>query len=206
MSSQSKEIFLQLKIGLFMLIIMSFLTGLIYPLFVTGIAELLFPWQAKGSLLFIADKPVGSLLIGQSFNHPKYFWGRPSATHPFPYNAASSRGSNLGPSNPDFLLIVRDRALHLANETNYQERIPVDLVTASGSGLDPDISLKAAYYQVERIARVRHLSPQTILKLIADLTIPRQLWILGEPRINVLTLNLALDKLGTSNVTKTAHA
>jgi K+-transporting ATPase ATPase C chain len=179
-----------------MLLILTLLTGALYPLLVTGIAQGVFPRQAAGSLITQDGRVIGSALIGQPFSNPKYFWGRPSATTPMPYNAASSSGSNLGPTNPALAdaLTARIAALKAADPGN-QAAIPVDLVTASASGLDPDVSLAAADYQVERVARARHLSPERVRSLVARYTQGRTFGILGEPRVNVLALNLALDHL-----------
>jgi potassium-transporting ATPase KdpC subunit len=184
----------QIRPALMALLIFTLLTGVIYPLVVTGVAQLVFPRQANGSLIVRNGQAVGSALIGQQFDDPKYFWGRPSATSPFPYNAASSSGSNLGPANPALLEAVQARvaALKVADPTNTQP-IPVDLVTASGSGLDPDISVAAALYQVPRVARVRGLSETAVRLLVDQYTHGRQFGFLGEPRVNVLELNLALD-------------
>jgi K+-transporting ATPase ATPase C chain len=172
------------------------MTGLIYPLVVTGLAQLVFPRQANGSLITQNGQTVGSTLIGQSFDDPKYFWGRLSATGPFPYNAAASSGSNLGPTNPALLDAVKARiaALQAADPSNTQ-LIPVDLVTASGSGLDPDISVAAALYQIPRVARLRGLSESAVRTLVDKYTTGRQFGFLGEPRVNVLKLNLALDAI-----------
>jgi len=174
--------------------LLSVLTGLVYPLAVTGIGQLLFPWQAKGSLLSVDGRRVGSALIGQNFTERGYFWGRPSATAPQPYNGAASGGSNLGPLNPALTDAVKARiaALRAADPGNDQP-VPVDLVTTSGSGLDPDISLAAARYQVARIARARRLPIKQVSALIERHAARPWLGILGEPRVNVLRLNLALD-------------
>ncbi|HTX05244.1 MAG TPA: potassium-transporting ATPase subunit KdpC [Steroidobacteraceae bacterium] len=179
-----------------LLILMTVITGIAYPLVVTGVANVLFPSQAAGSLIVKDGKPVGSRLIGQPFSDPKYFWSRPSATSPQPYNGLSSGGSNLGPLNPALTDAVKARiaALQAADPSNHAP-IPVDLVTASASGLDPDISLAAAYYQVDRIARLRHLSPDRVRALVAEHAKGRLLGVIGEPRVNVLELNLALDNL-----------
>jgi len=184
------------KSGFFMLVVMTVITGIVYPLLMTAVAQTLFARQANGSLIIKDGKAVGSELIGQPFSSPKYFWSRPSATSPKPYDAASSSGSNLGPTNQALLDAVGDRikALRDADPGNTAP-VPVDLVTASGSGLDPHISPAAAYYQAERVARVRHLNPDRVRELIANHTEKRQFWILGEPRVNVLKLNLDLDKL-----------
>jgi K+-transporting ATPase ATPase C chain len=184
-------------IGLFGLL--TVLTGMIYPLAVTGIARWVFPEQAKGSLILMDGQALGSALIGQPFHDPKYFWGRPSATSPFPYNAAASSGSNLGPLNPALLEAVKARVETIRQSDPSEPKpvpakpIPVDLVTASGSGLDPHISPAAAEYQVNRVAAARGLDAEDVRKLVANHSEGRQLGILGEPRVNVLRLNLALD-------------
>src|SRR5262252_2644427 len=179
------------------LVLFTVITGVVYPVVVTGIAQLVFPAQANGSLITRDGKVVGSSLIGQPFDDPKYFWGRPSATSPFPYNAASSSGSNLGPTNPALYDAVKGRveALRAADPGNTAP-MPVDLVTASGSGLDPHISPAAALYQAGRVARVRKLDEAVVRDLVARHTEGRQLGLLGEPRVNVLALNLALDARG----------
>lgn len=186
----------QLKIGLVFLCLFTVLTGIMYPLFVTGIAQSIFHYKANGSIIETNGKSLGSELIGQPFSDPKYFWGRPSATAPFPYNAASSSGSNYGPSNPALQDEIKARldALKAAAPDNNQP-VPVDLVTSSGSGLDPDISVAAALYQVPRVARYRGLSEQQVRTLVDQFTEGRQFGILGEPRVNVLKLNLALDEV-----------
>jgi potassium-transporting ATPase KdpC subunit len=183
-----------LRPAVVLLILLTAITGIAYPLVVTGVARVLFPGQAAGSLIVKDGKPVGSRLIGQPFSDPKYFWSRPSATSPQPDNGLSSGGSNLGPLNPALTDAVKARiaALQAADPSNHAP-VPVDLVTASGSGLDPDISLAGAYYQADRIARLRHLSPDRVRALIADQARGRWLGMLGEPRVNVLELNLALD-------------
>lgn len=177
-------------------ILLSIITGLLYPLLVTGIGQVLFPKQAAGSLIEREGKAVGSRLIGQNFTDPKYFWGRPSATGPYPYNAAASSGSNLGPLNPALKEAVETRvkALRIADPGNTAS-IPIDLVTASASGLDPHVSPAAAEYQVARVAQARGLAPETVQNLVAQQTKDRQWGIFGEPRVNVLELNLALDQL-----------
>lgn len=186
----------QLRIALILLLSFTVITGIIYPSIVTGIAQLLFPWEANGSLIKQNNIIIGSKLIGQSFTDPKYFWGRPSATTPYPYNALLSTGSNLGPSNPVLLTLIKQRIeiLHKADPQNLQ-LIPVDLVTASASGLDPEISPLAAYYQVHRVALARGVSENLIKKLVDQNIQYRTLGILGEPRVNVLYLNKALDSL-----------
>ncbi|MDE2606569.1 MAG: potassium-transporting ATPase subunit KdpC [Burkholderiales bacterium] len=176
--------------------LLTIVVGLVYPGVVTGIARAAFPWQADGGLVLKDGRPVGSALIGQAFSDPKHFWGRPSATSPMPYNAANSGGSNLGPLNPALADAVKGRvaALRAADPGNTAP-VPVDLVTASGSGLDPDISIAAARYQVARIARVRGLPPDQVEALV-DRSIERPwLPLIGEPVVNVLRLNLALDAL-----------
>ncbi len=184
----------QLRPALVILVALTLVTGVAYPLLVTGVAQAVFPSQAQGSLITKDGKLVGSILIGQPFDDPKYFWGRPSATSPFPYNAASSSGSNLSPTNPDLVKAVQARveALRSADPGNTAP-VPVDLVTASGSGLDPHISPAAALYQVSRVAKARKLDPESVRQLVAQQTEGRWLGLLGEPRVNVLALNLALD-------------
>jgi potassium-transporting ATPase KdpC subunit len=186
----------QLKTALILLVIFTVITGIIYPLFITGIAQAFLHRQANGSLIEENGNTVGSELIGQPFSGPEYFWGRLSATATVPYNAAASSGSNYGPSNPALREAVRARidALEAVDPDN-NEPVPADLVTFSGSGLDPDISLAAADYQVTRVARHRGLGEQQVRDLVEQYTEGRQLGILGEPRVNVLQLNLALDRL-----------
>lgn len=180
-----------------MLLAMTLLTGVVYPLLVTGVALVAFPHQAGGSLLIENGQAVGSSLIGQPFDDPKYFWSRPSATAPFAYNAAASSGSNLGPIEPLLLAAVKQRVQKLREaDPGNTEPVPVDLVTASASGLDPHISPAAAAYQVARVSRLRGLDDQAVRDLAARHTEPRWLGVLGEPRVNVVELNLALDRLG----------
>jgi K+-transporting ATPase ATPase C chain len=188
--------FAQLKNAALMLIALSVLTGIVYPLVVTGIAQAAFSNQANGSLIERDGKAVGSALIGQPFSDPKYFWSRRSATGPVPYNAGASSGSNQGPLNSALADAVKARieALQQADPDN-KAPVPVDLVTASSSGLDPHISPAAAEYQVARVARIRGLSADQVRALVAEHTEGRQLGFLGEPRVNVLKLNLALDAL-----------
>lgn len=177
-------------------LVLSVITGVIYPLVVTGIAQVVFPTQAGGSIVLKDGKPVGSSLIGQSFSDPGHFWSRPSATAPQPYNGLASGGSNLGPLNPALTDAIKTRidALRAVDPTN-EAPIPVDLVTASASGLDPEISLAAAYYQVPRVSQARGLQPDAVRNVVAAHARGRLLGILGEPRVNVLELNLALEAL-----------
>lgn len=185
-----------LRPALTLLVLLSALTGIVYPVVVSGVARTLFPEQAAGSLIVQDGKPVGSALIGQNFTSPKYFWGRPSATGPQPYNAAASSGSNQGPLNPALADAVKARvaALQAADPGNTAP-VPVDLVTASASGLDPHISPEAAAYQLERVARARQLPAEQVRQLVAQHTEDRQWGLFGEPRVHVLKLNLALDAL-----------
>jgi len=194
--------FRQLRPSLVLLALLTLITGVIYPLAVTGIAQVAFPAQANGSLIVKDGEAVGSALIGQPFDDPRYFWGRLSATGTFPYNAfnaenlTASSGSNYGPLNPALIDAAQARigALRAADPGNTAP-IPVDLVTASGSGLDPHISVAAALYQVPRVARARGLSEDAVRAQVLRYTEDRQLGVLGEPRVNVLELNLALDEL-----------
>ena len=184
----------QLRYAVGFVVLLTVLTGVIYPLAVTGIAQALFRHQANGSLITDNGETVGSELIGQPFSDPRYFWGRLSATG---YDAADSSGSNYGPTNPALLEAIQARIDALkAVDPDNQEPIPVDLVTSSASGLDPDISIAAAQYQVPRVARYRGLSEDEVSALVDDFTEGRQFGILGEPRVNVLKLNLALDESG----------
>lgn len=179
-----------------LLVVMTLLTGLIYPLFITGIAQSVFPEKANGSLIFENGKPVGSRLIGQNFTRPDYFWGRPSATSPQPYNAAASTGSNLGPTNPQLIDNIKNRIIQLKNaDPDNRLPVPVDLVTSSANGLDPHISIAAANYQINRIARIRNIPEQTVRELLEKHIEPMHFRFFGEPKVNVLELNLALDKL-----------
>ncbi len=195
----------QLKPAIVVLALLTLITGLIYPLLVTLIAQVAFPAQANGSLIMKDGQAIGSSLIGQAFDDPRYFWGRLSATGTYPYNAfnanalTASSGSNYGPLNPDLMKAVQGRigALKAADPGNTQP-IPVHLVTSSGSGLDPDISPAAAAYQVARVARLRGLAVAVVQQLVAQHTAGRDLGVLGEPRVNVLELNLALDSLPKS--------
>jgi len=192
----------QLRPAFFMLLVLTVITGVIYPLVVTGIAQVAFPRQANGSLIMVDEKAVGSELIGQQFDDPKYFWGRLSATGDFPYNAfnaetlTGSSGSNYGPLNPALTEMAQARvdALKAADPDN-NALIPVDLVTASGSGLDPHISVAAALYQIHRVAQARGQSEAAVKTIVDEYAEGRQFGIFGEPRVNVLKLNLALDGL-----------
>ncbi len=179
-----------------LLLLLTLLTGVLYPMAVTGLAQLLFPDQANGSLIKQGAHVMGSALVGQPFDDPRYFWGRPSATSLFPYNAAASTGSNLGPSNPELKKAVRERiaALHAADPDNRQP-IPVDLVTASGSGLDPHISPAAALWQVPRVAKARGVDEKVVRELVLAHVRARDFGILGEPVVTVLELNMALETL-----------
>ena len=179
-----------------LLALMTILLGIVYPLIITGVAKVAFSRQAEGSLIYQNGKLIGSTLIGQSFSDPKYFWGRPSATSPQPYNGLASSGSNLGPLNPALLDAVKAnvKALHDADPDNRQP-VPVDLVTASGSGLDPEISPAGAHYQAARVARARNLPLAQVQALIGAHEQGRLFGLFGERRVNVLNLNLALDRL-----------
>ncbi len=185
----------QLRSALSLFAVLTVVTGIVYPLAVTGLAQVLFPRQANGSIVTVNGTAVGSALIGQQFSSPRYFWGRLSATGVHPYNAAASGGSNLGPLNPALTDAAKARigALRTADPDNIAS-VPVDLVTASGSGLDPEISLAGAYYQAPRIAKARGLLEEQVRVLIEDHARRPWLGVFGEPRVNVLTLNLALDK------------
>ena len=184
----------ELKSAVLLFVVLSVITGLVYPFAVTGVAQGAFPRQANGSLIEQGGKAVGSELIGQPFSSPKYFWSRPSATSPYPYNASSSSGSNQGPTNPALTdaVAARMKALRDADPGNTAP-VPADLVTASASGLDPHISPASAEYQVARVARARNVDLQKVRALVAAATEGRQLGFFGEPRVNVLKLNLALD-------------
>lgn len=176
--------------------VLTALTGIVYPLAVTAIGQAVFPEQAAGSLILRDGKPVGSSLIGQNFSDPKYFWGRPSATSPQPYNASNSSGSNQGPLNPALTDAAKGRIETLrAADPGNAAPVPVDLVTASGSGLDPHLSVAGAHFQAMRIAKARNLPPAQVQQLIEKHTEGRDFGFIGEPRVNVLRLNLALDAL-----------
>ena len=185
-----------LRPALVLFLLLTVLTGFLYPIVVTGLAQLLFPARAAGSLVTRDGHAVGSRLIGQSFSDPKYFWSRPSATTPQPYNGTASTGSNLGPLNPALRDAIKPRVAALrAADPGNSAPVPIDLVTASASGLDPEISLAAANYQAARVARARGLAPERVQALIAQHAEGTLLGVLGEPRVNVLELNLALDAL-----------
>ncbi|NJN17493.1 MAG: potassium-transporting ATPase subunit KdpC [Oscillochloris sp.] len=194
----------QLRPAAVALLLFTLITGIVYPLAVTGIAQVVWPYQANGSIIRAAGgTPLGAELIGQPFADPGYFWGRISTTPNYPYNAAASSGSNYGSLNPDLAALIAERAaaLRAADPTNTAP-IPVDLITPTGSGLDPHISPAAARYQAERVAESRGLSLEQVEALIAEYTAGRQLGILGEPRVNVLQLNLALDARAPSGATR----
>jgi len=181
--------------ALSLFVLLSAVTGIVYPLAVTGVATAVFPAQAAGSLVVQDGRPVGSTLIGQNFSDPRHFWGRPSATAPMPYNGGGSGGSNLGPLNPALIEAVQGRVQALrAVDPGNASPVPVDLVTASASGLDPHISVAAAEYQAARVARVRGIEADALAALIARHTEGRWFGLLGEPRVNVLALNLELDQ------------
>lgn len=183
----------EIRPALLMLLVLTLVTGVLYPLAVTGIAQAVFPRQANGSLILRDGRIAGSALIGQPFSAPRYFWGRPSATSP-PYNPASSAGSNLGPANPALFAAAKSRIDALrAADPSARGPVPVDLVTASGSGLDPHISVAAAEYQAHRVARARGMSEESVRSLVRAHTTPRMLGVIGEPVVRVLELNLALD-------------
>lgn len=202
-----RAILRQLRPAIGLTLALTALLGIAYPLATTGVAHLLFPSQANGSILYVNGKPVGSKLIGQYWTQPQYFHGRPSATvnlngTPSPYEADNSGGSNLGPTNSQLAQAVRQRIVELRKENPDVPAgtpIPVDLVTASASGVDPDISVAAAYYQIPRIARARGLSQEVVRALVDERVTGRFAGIYGEPRVNVLELNLALDGVTTSN-------
>lgn len=178
------------------LAVMTLITGVAYPLLINALAQAVFSHQANGSLILKGDKIVGSELVGQQFVKPEHFWGRISATAPAPYNAASSSGSNLGPANPQLKANAQRRAEELMKYEHSDTAIPIDLLTSSGSGLDPHISPAAAEYQVPRVAKLRQMSQDKVRELVKAATTDRQLWILGEPSVNVLKLNLSLELVG----------
>lgn len=185
-----------IRTAVLLFVLMTLLTGVAYPLAVTGLAQWLFPWQANGSLIRIGTDKTSSELVGQPFHRPDYFWARPSATTPVPYDGASSAGSNLGPANPALKEDARKRIADLlAADPENRKPVPVDLVTASGSGLDPHISPAAAMYQVSRVAKARGIDRETVMALVRMNIRDRQFGILGEPTVHVLHLNMALDEL-----------
>ena len=189
----------ELKVSLVMLVALALVTGVFYPLVVTGIGALAFPRKSVGSLIERDGRVVGSRLIGQPFDDPRYFWGRPSATVLVPYDAAASSGANVGPTNPAKFEAIKARVDKLrAADPGQAAPIPIDLVTASASGLDPDISPAAAAFQVPRVARSRGLDEAAVRRLVAAATRERDLGLFGEPRVNVLELNLALDERATA--------
>jgi K+-transporting ATPase ATPase C chain len=187
--------FATFRTALVLLLLLTLVTGVIYPLAITGVAQTIFPHAANGSLIARDGKTIGSELIGQEFTDARYFSGRPSATGPVPYNAASSTGSNLGPTNPAQLDAVKGRVERWLKDVPGKSSVPVDLVMASASGLDPHVSPAAALFQAERVATARQLSVEKVRQLIQESIEPRMLGVLGEPRVNVLKLNLALDQL-----------
>ena len=196
----------QIRPALIIFLLVTVVTGLLYPVLITGIAQVAFPDQANGNLITHDGSVVGSTLIGQPFSSPGYFWGRPSATTPYPYNPEHSTGSNLGPTNPELINVVSARvtALREADPGNNLP-VPVDLVTSSASGLDPDISIAAAQYQLSRVAKTRNISETDIAWLIDQNTQKSQFWLFGEARVNVLSLNLALDDLAARRISVPAH-
>jgi K+-transporting ATPase ATPase C chain len=192
----TSDLIREFRPAIVLFILLTIITGIGYPLAVTGVAAVVLPDAAAGSLIVKDGKVVGSKLIGQPFDDPKYFWSRPSATGPFGYNAGASTGSNLGPLNKALEAAVKDRVANLKNaDPNQQESPPVDLVTTSGSGLDPHISPASALYQVGRVAKARNLPEERIKELVQQHIEQRTFGVLGEPRVNVLVLNLALDDL-----------
>lgn len=187
--------FQQLRTATLMLLTLTILTGGVYPLVVTAVAQLMFPDQANGSIVLNKEQKIGSSLIGQSFTSPMYFWSRLSATSITPYNAAASNGSNYGPMNPALTETAIARITALKSAAAFEAKVPVDLVTSSASGLDPHISPAAAELQVERVAAARQISVDDVRRLVAEHTEERTFGVLGEPRINVLLLNMSLDQL-----------
>jgi potassium-transporting ATPase KdpC subunit len=187
--------FKELKTAILTFLILTIITGIFYPLFITGVSKVFFRSQADGSLIYRNGKPIGSSLIGQSFDDPKYFWPRPSATSPASFNASSSSGSNLGPLNPALADAIKNRVkAYKAADPNNTNPVPIDLVTSSASGLDPHISLAGAFYQAPRVARLRNLPLDTVRTIILQHTNKRFLAVLGEPVVNILELNLSLDE------------
>lgn len=196
------EVFKQFKTGVLLLLMMILITGFVYPLSITGFAELFFPFRANGSLIIKNGKPIGSKLIGQYFNDPKYFWSRPSATIPFPNNALASGASNYGLLNPNFIQRVKQHIKDIRSSDPLNKYlIPVTLVTSSASGLDPHITPYAAYFQINRIAKIRNIPSSQLVALVSNHIRSRYLDLLGEPRVNVLMLNLQLDELD-KNITR----
>lgn len=193
------DIYKQFRASIIILLMFIIITGAIYPFIITEIAQFFFPKKANGSFIVYGDKNSASLLIGQNFSNAKYFHGRPSVTKPFPYNPMDSTGSNLSPSNPMLITTIKERVVLLQKANGREGKIPVELVEASGSGLDPHISPLVAYYQVPRVAKARGLSEEAVRKLVTAHIEGRQFWILGEPRVNVLQLNLALDLVQYKN-------
>lgn len=194
-----ESIMKSIRPAILLFVLLTIITGLLYPLITTVIGQWFMPNQANGSLIEKDSKLIGSTLIGQNFTEAKYFWGRPSATGPYPNNASASSGSNLGPLNPILADAVKSRVGMLKGaDPDNNLSIPVDLVTASASGLDPHISPAAAYYQINRVAKARGLNPETIQTLVNDITEERQWGVLGEPRVNVLLLNNALDNTASN--------
>jgi len=186
----------QIRSAVLLFAAITFLTGIVYPFIVMGLAQALFPWQANGSIIRINKDKAASELVGQPFSEPRYFWGRPSATAPVAYNGASSAGSNLGPSNPDLKAAVQMRITALLTADNANRLpIPVDLVTASGSGLDPHISPASALFQVSRVAQARGADKKNIEELVRLHIRDRQFGVFGEPTVHVLRLNMALDAM-----------
>jgi potassium-transporting ATPase KdpC subunit len=185
----------QIRPAILVFIVLTIITGVVYPVVVTGIAQLFFHNKANGSLIYRNGRPIGSSLIGQPFDDPKYFWGRPSVTSPVPYNSSSSSGSNLGPSSPALVDAAKTRIKSLrAVDPGNTNSIPIDLVTSSASGLDPHLSLAGIYYQIPRVARTRGLPQDAIKIIILEHTSGRLLGLIGEPVVNILELNLALDE------------
>jgi K+-transporting ATPase ATPase C chain len=186
----------QIKSAILMFVILSLLTGIFYPAFITGAAYIFFPRQATGSMLYQNNKLLGSVLIGQEFTDPKYFWGRISGTSPVAYNSSSSSGSNLGPSNPTLIEKVKSRIRVLKEfDPDNTNPVPIDLVTSSASGLDPHISIAGTYYQIPRVARMRGLTEDTVKAIVNRHTNGRIFGLIGEPVVNVLELNLELDSI-----------